>query len=459
MQAEYRRDTHHSYLVLFEEYAAGGESFQKKMFLENRITGFLSCKMHDLDCSGRFFYDISSRQSLAGILESRAMDGECMQNLLRCLLKALEGLQSYLLDTGGFLLRPEWIFCGPDGKSFEFCYYPDAGADWKSQLQQLAEYLLPRLEHKNREAVRLGYNFYQFSMEGRVTALELENLLKNESEKTDEEETGKGELPLAVLPASDVKEKEREEIPASRDALLQAFFDQEEAVEETQDPFRERLKKLLPLLLQFLPPIVLIIGIGVFLFFGYYGAAAGLGGILLIFFAGSLILRWKKGREKERDATMEQYVIVQDWLEEEKLEEVMQNTREKERTLPKEEPDPDATCLLTDAAAYKRLAKGYLVPESSADHATIAIQKDVTTIGKGDQADVILKNLGISRMHARITCRGDHCFLTDLNSRNGTSLNGVLLNPEEEQLLADGDWISFGNTRYEWRCYRIPSGN
>lgn len=450
MEAEYRRDTHHSYLVLYETEQTKEESFQRKMFLENSIPGFLPCRMHDLNCSGRFFYDISSRQSLASFLETRSMDGERLKNLLRSLLKALEGLQNYLLDTGGFLLKPEWIFCGPDGKDFAFCYYPDAGCEWKSQLQQLSEYLLPRLEHKNREAVRLGYDFYQYTMEERITAQELGSLLNCE---TGTEEDGKEPAkPEPVWNSGEtVKEKPVEEIPASRDELLQAFFDQEETVEETSGS-KELLKKILPVLLQVLPPAICGIGAALFAVFGYIGAAIGFAGISVIWIIAVLVLRWKKGKEEERDSVMEQYVIVQDWLEEEKMEAVLQEEQQKE---PQEEEDADATCLLTDPAAYKRLAKGYLVPESSAENATIAINKEVTMIGKSSQMDVVLKNLGISRIHARITCRGEHCFLTDLNSRNGTSLNGVLLNPEEEQLLADGDWISFGNTRYEWRCYRI----
>lgn len=41
MQAEYRRDTHHSYLVLYDEDGKSRESFQTRMFLENTIPGFL----------------------------------------------------------------------------------------------------------------------------------------------------------------------------------------------------------------------------------------------------------------------------------------------------------------------------------------------------------------------------------------------------------------------------------
>lgn len=451
MEAEYRRDTHNSYLVLFEQEADTAESFQKRMFLENAVPGFLSCRMHEFNCSGRYFYDISSRQSLKNSMEVKALDGAGMEILLTSLIRALNGLQEFLLDTGGFCLQPEWIFSGQDGKSFEFCYYPGGHLDWKEQLRLLSEYLLPRLDYRDSEAVRLGYGFYQAVMDDRITAAELEQVPVKERAEENAKTARQADHPVKSEMVAEDEPESAMAVPSSRDALLEAFFEAEESREESDDSKKKEIVALLELVL----PICLG-GAGVFLlwYFGYDGAAFALTGITVAGVLYVVFRRWKKKKEQERDATMEQYVIVQDWLEEEKEEEKMlartEHPEEKE-----EQFDEGATCLLTDEAVYRRLAKGYLVPDSQTGGETIAINQERTMIGKSSQMDIVLKAIGVSRIHARITCRGDNCFLTDLNSRNGTRLNGVLLKPEEEQILADGDRISFANTGYEWRCYRL----
>lgn len=64
-------------------------------------------------------------------------------------------------------------------------------------------------------------------------------------------------------------------------------------------------------------------------------------------------------------------------------------------------------------------------------------------IGRNDPADLVLDLLRISRRHAQIERQANGYFLVDLNSRNGTFLNGV---PVVEALhrLQDGDEIVIG---------------
>ncbi len=453
MQAEYRRDTHHSQLVLYDTEEIRRDSFQTRMFLENTVPGFLPCKKYTIDCQEKFFYDISSRQTLVSMLETRAVSRKCLENLLSSVLRALTGLQNYLLDTEGICLRPEWIFSNPNGSEFFFCYYPGGAFDWREQLQQLAEYLLPRLEHKDRAAVRLGFDFYQCTMEDRVTATELEQLLKDDSEHAEAEEgvfTGRA--------VQESREKNgMEEMPASREDLLSDFFREEEQEETKTSKKLPTDSSRIAVWLKWIVP-VLAGGLCSILLWIFCGGLAAMAAVLLTAAAVSLLafLRWKKDREQEREETMEQYAMVQDWIEEEKQEERQQEAQEQE----KEEQEvlyseDNATCLLTSEEAYSRLAKGYLVPDSGMDMPTIAVDQPLTMIGKSSQMDVVLKGIGISRIHARIICRENQCFLSDMNSKNGTKLNGILLNPEEEQPLKDGDRITFANAGFEWRCYRL----
>jgi serine/threonine-protein kinase len=51
---------------------------------------------------------------------------------------------------------------------------------------------------------------------------------------------------------------------------------------------------------------------------------------------------------------------------------------------------------------------------------------------------------GVSRIHARLITQEGQWYLEDLNSTNGTCLNGQQLTPGEHTALRDGDYVQFG---------------
>ncbi len=67
-----------------------------------------------------------------------------------------------------------------------------------------------------------------------------------------------------------------------------------------------------------------------------------------------------------------------------------------------------------------------------------------TVIGRGRDADITLKDVKVSRQHVRIEVVDNRAIVTDLNSQNGTRING---RPIREQELISGDVIEIGSTR------------
>lgn len=76
----------------------------------------------------------------------------------------------------------------------------------------------------------------------------------------------------------------------------------------------------------------------------------------------------------------------------------------------------------------------------------VVIGRDVSEFGEaGVYVDYVLSQEILSRRHARIKrCEDGVYKLVDLNSTNGTWVNGVLLNPSDEFELVSGTKISFG---------------
>jgi pSer/pThr/pTyr-binding forkhead associated (FHA) protein len=63
------------------------------------------------------------------------------------------------------------------------------------------------------------------------------------------------------------------------------------------------------------------------------------------------------------------------------------------------------------------------------------------TIGSGERADHQLEYEGISRVHCRLEAVGNLVRLSDSDSKNGTRLNGKVIDSED---LCDGDIIQIG---------------
>ena len=59
-----------------------------------------------------------------------------------------------------------------------------------------------------------------------------------------------------------------------------------------------------------------------------------------------------------------------------------------------------------------------------------------------------------SGIHARVFTRGGRYFVEDMNSTNGTLLNGATLKGEAE--LIDGDMIQIGDTEFRLRGRSEP---
>lgn len=79
----------------------------------------------------------------------------------------------------------------------------------------------------------------------------------------------------------------------------------------------------------------------------------------------------------------------------------------------------------------------------SGDGRQYAITMGSTTIGRGEQAQIRLPDVGISRVHVRVDFDGGQVVITDLGSTNGTLVNGQRISTV---VLQPGDMIQLGTT-------------
>ena len=161
MKTAYRQNVDHHDMILSGGAEIDRNAYPLHMIRENAIPGFLRCRTEEMDGELLFCYDITSLQTLQSVMENQEVDAVLLRMLFLLIPDAMETLSEYLLDPQGLLLSPDMIYLNQERDQMRFCYYPGAEAGLAESLQQLGEGILPRLDHKDREAVVLGYAFYQ----------------------------------------------------------------------------------------------------------------------------------------------------------------------------------------------------------------------------------------------------------------------------------------------------------
>ena len=96
------------------------------------------------------------------------------------------------------------------------------------------------------------------------------------------------------------------------------------------------------------------------------------------------------------------------------------------------------TISSSDAAAS---AAVLVVRQGPKRGSRIALDAELTTMGRHPDSDIFLDDITVSRRHAEIARIGGAFEVTDAGSLNGTYVNQVLV---ERAVLADGDELQVG---------------
>lgn len=73
------------------------------------------------------------------------------------------------------------------------------------------------------------------------------------------------------------------------------------------------------------------------------------------------------------------------------------------------------------------------------------------TLGRAIENDIVLPDMYVSRKHAKISFENGVYVIEDLNSTNGTFLNGDDIKGKGKQPLKDGDELRFGATVFKFK--------
>ena len=483
MYAEYKRDVSHNYLILREEEKVNTASYQVRMLTGNVIPSILKCRLQGLDGKLLFYYDITSRQSLASFYEQRKFHRKDLHMLFCGFIRVMEEMAEFLMNTDQLLLCPEYIFLDIEKREVKFCCLPDYHHPIQEQFRELTEYLLPRLDHEDSQAVSMGYGVYRKAME---TGFQLEHIKeaiyqnREVTEKSNDRES---------------TQNQEQKPPENNLDSMDTFG---EKIQEKSD-FQKSSNEWTGALLCVSTAAVLII----FLILRYLGYLPGIpaeaifgGTIILLVLAAFLswtaekkkqkkqmCAEWRQKVKRELDDTYESSSekrrterSSEDLYEADSVQEKMPEWGDIKYKMPERTGETGTNRLENSQNVYREtvqqnenyetektenygetvvLSAGQtegpasLVSREPGELATIYLDRDLMVIGKMENAaDAVISLPTVSRIHAKIRKVDEEYYLSDLNSRNGTSVNGRLLKTGEEYKLQDEDQVEFAQARY-----------
>ena len=454
MRAEYKRDMNHNYLILYGEDEINTDSYQVRMLVGNVIPSLLKCRIQGMD--GRFlvYVDITSKQALSVLYEEKKMGVEDLRLIFGGFVKAMEDAAEYLMNPGQFIISPEYIYTDIEKQEIYFCMMPGYEKDIKEQFQFLTEYILPKIDHQDQDAVILGYGVYKRAMED---SFHLEHI-KEELYKT------QGQQGTTTTKAEQMKtESEQRQESEDFNPEEEGFWENEEINQEfVRDGEKSKRLSLPQKTGVIVLAAILLCGIAATTLMGYlpYLETGTILGIIIVLVACVMLFVYvskikkkpgalRQGREEERDkpkGITGKVPTDQTDQSQNTIQSVVKSTNKPVVKSSQLHADYGETVVLSAGAVS---GPASLVSKEPGELATIYINEDLTVIGKLETAcDAVISLPTVSRIHAKIKKKEDAYYLTDMNSRNGTAVNGRLLLPDEEYQLEPEDEVDFAQARY-----------
>lgn len=114
-----------------------------------------------------------------------------------------------------------------------------------------------------------------------------------------------------------------------------------------------------------------------------------------------------------------------------------------------EEEDNYDTVIL---GVEEQLKTGYLIENNSQSKEDIKINKTEFIIGRlKETVDYYIENRAVGKIHAKFIIKDDKFYLIDLDSKNGTFIDGTKLQSKSMYEVRDGSKITFANSSYIFR--------
>lgn len=392
LQTEFVRNLNCNYERILLDVNPEEKRYQYCILSRGGIKGLLASSLRYINGQAYLYYDISSKQNIVQLYSAKPLTRQWLKDFLWSFRRIREELSRFLLDEQHILWFPREIFRDLESDGFFFLYVPYYKED--NGFQKLLEFMVEHVDYDDEELVECVYRMYeQFENSGWDY---LQQGIFKDAEVLDKTREESLVLEQPVQQTEHICEDDN--VAAGSADMVSAMDKEEKAVRQVGlNVGEEKVEKK---------------------------------GLMTVF-------RNKRRKEKEQRETYQS--MLQSQLNGYAVaEETLYGEEEWGRTVFVELPQESAEDMHGLYASDGKLL--------------VKVDKASVTFGKKkEEVDVVLDDVSVSRMHARILRDGEKVLLEDLNSTNGTFKNGLRMEPYERRELEVGDEIRIGTQELMYR--------
>ena len=401
----------------------GDLGYRERMILSASFSHILPVSLRHFNGASGYYYDVRGSRSIMSIYDKNPMKAGDVRSILSALGDAVSELSGYLLGPDLLILDPECVMQSMMDESVRFCCCP---APFENERESLARFMIEHIDNSDEEAVRLAYGYYDIASGG---SFDLSGLLGASPAVELKPQ------PEGIMPETDVLSRVVEEEKESY-----YFTEIKEEEEEGIISDREILKPLV-----ICAALIITAGAAYTFIFMHPHQLERLGidqedfivaGALLTGFLALVIISVLRVFRHRKEVRAEVPEEKEEWPL------IPTDTRGKEEYEPEDTEDDEGTVLLGGVPAT---GGSFLIGYAGDKNIRLQLEGSSYRVGKSKKGnDGVIDAQGVSRVHALFEKSASGWFVSDLNSTNGTRVNGRLLEGNNQQALSHGDCIKLG---------------
>lgn len=424
MEISYKRNHNESFMVV--EGIPSINPFEEKMLINNHISCFLPFYTMMVNGKTQFWYKITGKESLKDYLEHNAITVELLDKIFYYLSLSCNEIEKYVIRQENVLISPESIFLEKKENQFVIylCYCPFELGSFGEQFRSVTELLLTMTDPDDGIVNEMCYELYELSMQDdqglssmleyvqskRVSSMNINvekvdlseqsnirvfnsysnNDMADDSNLYDDDD-------LEIIESDDYDEYE-DVYGCDED---KGFFSRLFSGRKNKDSAKKEIKK------------------------------------------NSKRKSKKSKNENKNENKNERPDFFGKRNNKKTYEDEVENYRDFEICPEDEIYTP--TVLLS---GNKGGCAGKLLYDGPGMENDFLINTDVFRIGSHRDSEAILHSGAVSHHHAKISRLGEDYYIEDLNSTNGTFVNGEILPYSQRRKLSVLDKITFADVAY-----------
>ena len=412
------------YMVIEKETMETDMDIDIKMLENNHIEPLLPVKIRHIDNRSLYYYDVTSRQQFSKIYEYRKLSRKNVDNILYSLNEMVDAVNEYMLNLNCIILKTECIYVDVSKDKLYFAYGNEQeDSSFQQGLKRLFDYVIEHFDHGAGDTdVLYIYNLYQKIVRGEYDASNLKALAETDSLSCD----------------SDISKEKIE-----NDENVLDFIPMEEV--EEQEEVENKKVFLLFNIARVCLGVVMVAAIGRMLAPSYVPVPVSDTGALIIIISCAALIAVISRIPKSLFTRIETKKVMEPFRYDKKDRyEGCNNGRDDDN-----ENYDGNTMLLSDYFNNKKDKTVKLLYKGNDGFPDIEVSQFPWIIGSMEKnCNTVLRSKLVSHIHACITRDNGEYYVEDLNSTNGTYVNGERLIMNSRREINNHDEITLAAVSY-----------